>query len=79
MKRVSKQSKLEEINEEVSNEMPSLITLNEFIASIAKQNFCGIESLNSFAYWIKKKDCPKKWPHNIWKNELIEFLARKVK
>jgi len=57
-------------------EVPSLVTLNEFLGTIGKEY--PIESIGGFIYWVKKQGAPKKWPINMWKEKLNEFLTRKV-
>ena len=57
---------------------PSLINLNEFCVTIAKRREHPTSSIGGFAYWIKKKGCPKKWPFTVWQKEFQEYLDRKV-
>jgi len=64
--------------EEVKREepVPSLVKIEEFLKSISKSY--AIESLGGFAYWIKREGAPPKWPFQMWKNKLDEYLGRKI-
>ena len=62
--------------EVLEEEIPSLITINEFIGSVGKEH--PVESLGSFIYWIKKQGMPKRWPIRMWREKFNEFLNRKV-
>lgn len=65
---------LEEIPQIV--EPPVLVRAGEFLQIISKQY--PVESMGGFIYWLKKQGMPPKWPLNMWKAKLEEYLNRKL-
>jgi hypothetical protein len=65
-----------EVPEVVQSEVPSLMSVNEFLGSISKYN--PIETLGGFVYWAQRQGAPKKWSKQKWEEMLKEFLTRKV-
>jgi hypothetical protein len=57
--------------------MPSLMTLNEFCVNIGTKKIYPSESLGGFAYYIKKKGAPTRWPYSMWEKEFKEYLDQK--
>lgn len=78
IKRVSKVIETEVAFKE-SKEPLILVTLTEFINNITKDRRYPIESGRSFAFWIRKQGCPKRWPYSMWLKEFKNFLNREVK
>ena len=60
----------------VETETPSLISFNEFIASIRKK--CLIETIGGFSYSMRKSGTPQKLPLSVWKAKFDAYLTRKV-
>lgn len=74
MPKVEESMKPEEVKRE--EPVPSLVKIEEFLKSISRSY--GIESLGGFVNWIKREGAPPKWPFQMWKNKLDEYLGRKI-
>jgi hypothetical protein len=57
-------------------EPPTLVSLNEFISTLNREN--RIETIGSFIYWMQRKGNLPKLSLEIWKKYFGEFVTRKT-
>jgi len=66
------------VNIDEASQLPTLVSLNEFIQTVSKSHKYPLISLGSYTFWVKKNGCPKKWSFEKWEEKLEEYLGRNI-